>query len=92
MIRYFVNGLYRVSCDGYWEISDLTRISESYVRRKHVEHEDPPSELILRLYLKLQASGWRLILFTRKHSNHRNETVKTLISEGYSGWSSLIMR
>ncbi|ONK62003.1 uncharacterized protein A4U43_C08F35800 [Asparagus officinalis] len=78
--------------DGMFLSNVTRRSSDSRDRKKHVEHEDPPSELILRLYSKLQASGWRLVLFTRKHSDHRNETVKNLISAGYSGWSSLIMR
>ncbi|XAR65894.1 Acid phosphatase [Bertholletia excelsa] len=46
----------------------------------------------LKLYMKLQADGWPLILFSRKPETQRNATVKQLISAGYSGWSSLVMR
>ncbi|GMH04225.1 hypothetical protein Nepgr_006064 [Nepenthes gracilis] len=48
--------------------------------------------LILRLYNNLQATGWPLILFTRKDERHRNATTENLISAGYRGWSLLIMR
>ncbi|GAB4831870.1 hypothetical protein Ancab_005885 [Ancistrocladus abbreviatus] len=48
--------------------------------------------LILRLYNKLRASGWPLMLLTRKSGQHRNSTTNYLSSEGYIGWSSLIMR
>lgn len=48
--------------------------------------------LILKLYLKLRSKGWLLIFISRKHENERNSTLKHLISVGYTGWSSLIMR
>ncbi|XP_057981727.1 uncharacterized protein At2g39920 isoform X2 [Malania oleifera] len=47
---------------------------------------------ILRLYVKLQASGWPLILLSRKPEKHRNATIEHLLSAGFGGWSSLIMR
>ncbi|PIA34801.1 hypothetical protein AQUCO_03700227v1 [Aquilegia coerulea] len=47
---------------------------------------------ILDLYTKLQASGWSLILITRKHETLHNVTMETSISSGYKSWSSLIMR
>ncbi|ONK76842.1 uncharacterized protein A4U43_C02F390 [Asparagus officinalis] len=74
------------------DVDDMLIPGISHCRKKHVEHENPGKELILNLYLRLQARGWRLILFTRKHSRYRNDTVENLISAGYSGWSSLIMR
>lgn len=42
--------------------------------------------------MKLQASGWPLILLSRKSQRQQNATVGHLISAGYSGWTSLIMR
>ncbi|XP_062154605.1 uncharacterized protein At2g39920 isoform X2 [Alnus glutinosa] len=54
---------------------------------KHLKHL-----LIFRLYMKLQASGWPLILLSRKSWRQQNATVGHLISAGYSGWTSLIMR
>lgn len=60
--------------------------------RKHVEDGRSASMLVLRLFLELQSSGWSVILFTRKHLKYKNDTVESLISAGYSGWSSLIMR
>ncbi|KAM7271440.1 hypothetical protein ACFE04_030654 [Oxalis oulophora] len=46
----------------------------------------------LKLYERLQASGWSLILFSRKPERQRNATRKHLVSAGYNSWSSLIMR
>ncbi|KAF9674641.1 hypothetical protein SADUNF_Sadunf10G0148000 [Salix dunnii] len=46
----------------------------------------------LSLYTKLQASGWSLILLSRKPEKQRNATIQNLISAGYRGWSSMIMR
>lgn len=54
--------------------------------------QNSASLLVLRLFLKLKASGWSLSLFTRKHSRYRNGTVDILVSAGYGGWSSLLMR
>ncbi|KAG6760141.1 hypothetical protein POTOM_036642 [Populus tomentosa] len=48
--------------------------------------------LCLSLYTKLQASGWSLILLSRKLEKQRNATIQHLISAGYRGWSSMIMR
>lgn len=42
--------------------------------------------------MKLRASGWPLILLSRKSGRQQNATVEYLISAGYSGWTSLIMR
>uniref|UniRef100_A0A5B6YGZ6 Acid phosphatase 1 n=1 Tax=Davidia involucrata TaxID=16924 RepID=A0A5B6YGZ6_DAVIN len=53
----------------------------------HLKHN-----IILKLYLKLQAAGWPLILISRKPEKQCNLTIKHLISAGYTGWSSLIMR
>lgn len=49
-------------------------------------------EIIFRIYAKLQASGWPLILLSRKPERQRNATVEHLGSAGYKDWSSLIMR
>ncbi|XP_019053927.1 PREDICTED: uncharacterized protein At2g39920-like [Nelumbo nucifera] len=46
----------------------------------------------LRLLMKLQSSGWSLIFITRKREEQCNATTKELISAGYGGWASLIMR
>ncbi|XP_010276462.1 PREDICTED: uncharacterized protein At2g39920-like isoform X2 [Nelumbo nucifera] len=46
----------------------------------------------LRLLMKLQSSGWSLIFITRKTEEQCNTTTKELISAGYGGWPSLIMR
>ncbi|XP_042482098.1 uncharacterized protein At2g39920-like [Macadamia integrifolia] len=54
---------------------------------KHLKHM-----LVLGLYKKLQASGWSLILITRKPEKQWNAIQESLIVAGYEGWSSLIMR
>ncbi|XP_072968672.1 uncharacterized protein At2g39920 isoform X1 [Typha angustifolia] len=54
---------------------------------KHITHMT-----ILRLFKKLQASGWHISLFSRKPLKNRNATVDSLKSAGYNEWSSLIMR
>ncbi|XP_041993444.1 uncharacterized protein At2g39920-like isoform X2 [Salvia splendens] len=46
----------------------------------------------LKLYLKLQAGQWPLILLSRKPHKLRNDTVEYLTSVGCHGWSSLVMR
>ncbi|KAE7996669.1 hypothetical protein FH972_001373 [Carpinus fangiana] len=61
--------------------------SDCIEEAKHLKHL-----LIFRLYMKLQASGWPLILLSRKSRRQQNATVGHLISAGYSGWTSLIMR
>ncbi|XP_058099552.1 uncharacterized protein At2g39920-like isoform X2 [Magnolia sinica] len=52
----------------------------------------PMHMFVLRLHMKLHASGWSLILFSRMPEKQRNATVDHLISAGYRSWSSLIMR
>ncbi|KAL2558073.1 Uncharacterized protein Fot_02832 [Forsythia ovata] len=46
----------------------------------------------VKLYLKLQAGGWPLILISRKPETLRDATTEHLASVGCGGWSSLIMR
>ncbi|GLT31429.1 hypothetical protein SLA2020_061650 [Shorea laevis] len=48
--------------------------------------------LTLQLYIRLRSRGWPLILLSRKPERVRNSTAEHLISAGYSGWFSLIMR
>lgn len=54
---------------------------------KHLKHM-----FTLKLFMKLQVRGWPVILLSRKHEGQRNATTELLISAGYRGWSSLIMR
>ncbi|CAA6656756.1 unnamed protein product [Spirodela intermedia] len=49
-------------------------------------------DLVRRLYARLQAGGWSLILFSRKTERQRSGTADDLVAAGYGGWSSLIMR
>lgn len=70
-----------------WNRFDQLGCSDCVKEAKHLKHL-----LILRLYMKLQASGWPLILLTRKSARVQNATVEHLISTGFSGWASLIMR
>ncbi|XP_050210991.1 uncharacterized protein At2g39920 [Mercurialis annua] len=56
------------------------------------EAEHLKQKLLLRLYNKLQARGWSLILLSSKPERLRNATVEQLIFAGYRGWSSVIMR
>ncbi|XP_058081427.1 uncharacterized protein At2g39920-like isoform X2 [Magnolia sinica] len=51
----------------------------------------PMHMFVLRLHMKLHASGWSLILFSRMPEKQRNATMDHLISAGYRSWSSLIM-
>uniref|UniRef100_A0A2P2IV15 Acid phosphatase n=1 Tax=Rhizophora mucronata TaxID=61149 RepID=A0A2P2IV15_RHIMU len=48
--------------------------------------------LYVKLLSKLQASGWSLILISRKPEKQRNATTEHLIFAGFRDWSSLIMR
>lgn len=70
--------LHRVNVRGYIEC-----IEEA----KHLKHM-----FTLKLFMKLQVRGWPVILLSRKHEGQRNATTELLISAGYRGWSSLIMR
>ncbi|KAI9157551.1 hypothetical protein LWI28_024276 [Acer negundo] len=70
----------------------MDRIDQSWCtdciqEAKHMRHT-----LTLRLFMKLRTSGWSVILFSRKHEGLRDVTTNLLISAGYRGWSSLIMR
>ncbi|CAH9097643.1 unnamed protein product [Cuscuta europaea] len=47
---------------------------------------------VSKLYMKLQASGLKLVLVSRMPEKLRNVTVEYLLSLECSGWSSLIMR
>ncbi|KAF1890186.1 hypothetical protein Lal_00025519 [Lupinus albus] len=48
--------------------------------------------LFQRLYMNLQAGGWPIILLSREPEIHQNVTINHLISAGFRGWSSLMMR
>ncbi|KAF8397345.1 hypothetical protein HHK36_016258 [Tetracentron sinense] len=54
---------------------------------KHMSHM-----LIMKLYKKLRDGGWSFIFITRKPEKQRNATIERLVSAGYGGWSSLVMR
>lgn len=56
------------------------------------EAENLKYKYILKLYTKLKAGGWPLVLFSRKPENQRNATVEHLASAGYGVWSSLVLR
>ncbi|XP_009590463.1 uncharacterized protein At2g39920 [Nicotiana tomentosiformis] len=45
-----------------------------------------------QLYLILKDGGWKLIFLSRKTERLHNTTAQYLISAGFGGWSSLIMR
>ncbi|XP_077238809.1 HAD superfamily, subfamily IIIB acid phosphatase isoform X2 [Tasmannia lanceolata] len=64
-----------------------------YIGDKGAEELKHPMHMFLSgLHMKLRTSGWSLIFFTRKPEKERNATTGSLISAGYGGWSSLIMR
>lgn len=54
---------------------------------KHMKHV-----FMIDLYIKLQSSGWQLILLSRKPEKQRNATTEDLTSAGCHGWSKLILR
>lgn len=66
---------------------DLRGYTECVEEAKHLKHV-----FTLKLFMKLQVSGWPVILLSRKPEGQRNATTELLISAGYRGWSSLIMR
>ncbi|KAF6153456.1 hypothetical protein GIB67_027323 [Kingdonia uniflora] len=57
---------------------------------EEVKHQT--ERLLIELHMKLRASGWPLIFVSRKPEMQRKNMVENLISSGYGGWSSLIMR
>ncbi|XP_068669118.1 uncharacterized protein At2g39920-like [Aristolochia californica] len=52
----------------------------------------PLHRALVALHMTLQADGWSLVFFTLKSEEEKEDTVHTLLSAGYGGWSSLIMR
>ncbi|KAK2637316.1 hypothetical protein Ddye_032108 [Dipteronia dyeriana] len=70
----------------------MDRIDQSWCTDCIQESKHLRQMLTLRLFMKLQTSGWSVILFSRKHEGQRDVTTNLLISAGYRGWSSLIMR
>ncbi|XP_050155574.1 uncharacterized protein At2g39920 isoform X1 [Malus sylvestris] len=61
--------------------------SDCVEEAKHLKHR-----FILRLYMELHASGWPLILLSRKPEAERNSSIEDLISAGFRAWSTLTMR
>ncbi|KAI9102111.1 hypothetical protein K1719_023621 [Acacia pycnantha] len=49
-------------------------------------------KLVLRLYMNLKSAGWPIILLSREPGTQRDVTTHHLISSGFRGWSSLMMR
>ncbi|CAI8597304.1 unnamed protein product [Vicia faba] len=47
---------------------------------------------VLRLYMNLQTDGWPIILVSREPEMYQNVTINHLVSAGFRGWSSLMMR
>ncbi|XP_026426281.1 uncharacterized protein At2g39920-like [Papaver somniferum] len=48
--------------------------------------------ILLEFYSELRDSGWAVIYITRNPEKQRNVTEENLLSAGYGGWTSLIMR
>ncbi|KAJ6832660.1 uncharacterized protein M6B38_124695 [Iris pallida] len=73
------------------DITDSNISSELSI--KHVgDAKYLASSMVSRLCMKLQASGWSLVFFTRQHTSNRNATIESLISTGFDGQTSCIMR
>jgi len=64
----------------------------SSIEKCMIEARNLKQVVVLRLYMKLQAGGWSIILSSREHGKHQNVTINHLLSAGFSGWSSLMMR
>ncbi|XP_058787575.1 uncharacterized protein At2g39920 isoform X2 [Vicia villosa] len=56
------------------------------------EAEDVKLMFVLRLYMNLQTDGWSIILVSRESEIYQNVTINHLVSAGFRGWSSLMMR
>lgn len=46
----------------------------------------------LQLYNELLAANWGIVFITGRTESQRNATTQNLISAGYVGWKSLILR
>ncbi|KAL5066464.1 hypothetical protein RYX36_028201 [Vicia faba] len=62
-------------------------ISNCVKEAKHVK-----LMFVLRLYMNLQTDGWPIILVSREPETYQNVTINHLVSAGFRGWSSLMMR
>ncbi|XP_074350585.1 uncharacterized protein At2g39920 isoform X2 [Apium graveolens] len=64
-----------------------------YIYNDYVEEaKEQKKSIFLKLYMKLQAGGWPLVLFSRKPEKLRSTAFEHLISAGCGNWSSLVMR
>ncbi|KAK6933058.1 Acid phosphatase, class B-like [Dillenia turbinata] len=75
------------SIELFWSRADQYGCDNCVEMARQMKHR-----LVLNLYAKLQARGWKLFLLTRKSNKQHNATVEHLISAGYEGWVTLIMR
>lgn len=70
-----------------WYRYDQYGCSKCIGDAKRLKHET-----ILQIYMELHASGWPLILLSRKSERQRNATIEHLVSAGFRDRSLLIMR
>ncbi|KAG0475171.1 hypothetical protein HPP92_014857 [Vanilla planifolia] len=73
-------------------IGNFSRISSLYGNKQFEDMKHQAHMLLVRLHTRLQATSWSLVLFSRKLTKNWNSIASNLISCGYSGWSSLILR
>lgn len=85
-------------CIYYIISSNLTRFSSGVgfhynsISNCILEAKNLKRMAVLRLYMNLQASGWPITLLSREPEKDQNVTINHLVSAGFRGWSSLMMR
>ncbi|KAI3857458.1 hypothetical protein MKW92_033095 [Papaver armeniacum] len=67
-------------------------LNDAVVRNRIEELDYSVKTILLEFYSKLRDSGWEVVYITRKPEKQRNATEENLLSAGYGGWTSLIMR
>ncbi|KAJ1389178.1 HAD superfamily [Sesbania bispinosa] len=86
---YSSNSFHRSSCHLCYLILDNVKYS---ISNCILEAKNLKRMLVIRLYMNLQASGWSIILLSREPRTHQNVTINHLLSAGFRGWASLMMR
>ncbi|CAJ1970976.1 unnamed protein product [Sphenostylis stenocarpa] len=81
-----------IDIDGIISSNPLSSNLFQSIDNRILEAKNLKRMLVLRLYMNLQVGGWPIILLSREHGKHQNVTINHLLSAGFRGWSSLMMR
>ncbi|CAK8538256.1 unnamed protein product [Lathyrus sativus] len=81
-----------IDIDGIFPLSPRSSNLFQSISNCILEAKNLKRMAVLRLYMNLRASGWPIILLSRDPVKDQNVTINHLVSAGFRGWSSLMMR